>query len=155
MKDINAKTKLEFMGDEEKAISKLAKDVLEFSEEYFRKGRKPREYGFPEGVAVVPIRNTNAHNYPLGAAYIRRNENSSYKHKSGIEDEGRRFYLNSDGPIFEAGAASWSGDEGNNMTINTKALRCPTLEELETYLYDLYFNRTSFFKEIISMERYK
>ncbi len=41
------------------------------------------------------------------------------------------------------------------MTIIFNELRCPTLEEIEIYLFDLASNKFGFYEEIKAMECYQ
>ena len=141
----NIETKIDYM-EEGAALRELAEKILKASEELFENHEFEEGNNYPVGVSVVPVSNSNRHNYPLGVAYV------CYGRQGSGTD---LFYETSDGVDRRAGAASWNGHRGNNMSKHREDVRCPTIEELEIYLYDLFTNKSEYYEAIAAMECYQ
>ena len=147
----NIETKINFMEDEGITLRELAEKILKASEEFFESvDWSDGTWEYPPGVSVVPVRNNNNHNYYFGIAYVsRRGDAEPYGGRSH-----NLFFEASNGitsPDDEGSPASWNGDRGNNMSTHREDVRCPTINEIEIYLYDLFANKSEYYILITKM----
>ncbi len=124
----NIGTKINYMGAEAEVLKELAGDILKRSERAFE-SKRSSTFSVPRGVAVVPTGNDNSHSYPLNEAHV--------------SVGGDEFLHNSNS----------RRTRGNYMTRNPRNIRCPTLEEIEIYLYDLFVNKKDSYVEIRAMHQ--